>query len=245
MSWFDHKLELYDRLDTINSKSLAKTVNTILGEVDHEFWKDHCSNRANHPPEDEGEGGLIRHVIKCTYIFEQEARRQRFESFEFDAGMAAIILHDIKKNGEEWGKSTEYTHGIIGYNFIKKFYFADRTIKKLVMNGVRYHMAPWNTTILKMKLELVKNNPDMPLFTYKEFMGELEERTRGMMPNRIEKAVQDADFWGSRKDISFYPGVSIMPDTERNKEYRKHDTPEEWLKEILGFNEKMYLYPIR
>jgi len=237
----DLKFELYDRLETVQSKSLVKTVREILRNVDEKFWTDHCSNRDKHPPEDQGEGGLLRHTIKCTYIFEEISRRERFEDYEFDAGMSATILHDIKKNGKKWGKTTDYKHGIIGAEFIKKFYFADKTIKKLVMNSVRYHMAPWNTTFSKPRIKHARKNPDKYIFSYNELMSELEERTRGLFPNKIEKAVQESDYWGSRKNVSFYPGVTVMPDNKREKKCNTHDSPEEWVKEILGFNKLLYL----
>lgn len=144
----DFKKDLYKKTELIHSKSLIKTVKTILDNADEGFWSDPCSTSGRfHPAEDQGEAGLIRHLVKASYVVEQEARRLKFEDYEFDAAMAAVVLHDIKKNGEKWGKDTDYRHGIIGAGFISKFCFNDKTIKKMVMNAVRYHMAPWNTTL--------------------------------------------------------------------------------------------------
>ncbi len=240
---FEFKTELYKRIDVIQSKSLRKTVRNILYSVDEKFWTDPCSGSGMfHPAEDQGIAGLVRHLVKATYVFEYEAKRQRFEDYEFDAGMAATILHDIKKNGKTWGAETDFTHGIIGYDFIKKFYFSDKTIKKMVMNAVRYHMAPWNTTIPNAKRFLGMEHKEANIFTYKELIQELEERTRGLFPSRIEKAVQDADYWASRENMSFYPGKTIMPDVNKAEGHRKHDVPEEWVQEILGFNKLMIHY---
>ncbi len=239
----EFKFDLYKRVETIQSKSLVKTVKDILQSVDEKFWTDPCSGSGFfHPAEDQGEAGLVRHLVKATYVFEYEAKRQKFEDYEFDAGMAATILHDIKKNSEPWGKETEFTHGILGADSIKKFYFSDRTIKKLVMSAVRYHMAPWNTTVPNEKIFNAKKNPEQELFTYKELVRESEEKIRGMSPSRIEKAVQDADYWASREQMSFYPGKSVMPDTNKAKDVRRHDSPEEWVQEILGFNKLMMHY---
>lgn len=240
---FEFKSELYKRIDSIQSKSLRKTVSNILYAADEKFWTDPCSGSGiYHPAEDQGEAGLVRHLVKATYVFEQEARRQRFEDYEFDAGMSATILHDIKKNGEVWGKETDFTHGIIGANFIKKFYFGDKTVKKMVMSGVRYHMAPWNTTIPNAKRFWGAEHKNANIFTYEELLKELAERNRGLCPSRMEKAVQDADYWASRENMSFYPGKTIMPDTNKAEGHRKHDAPEEWVQEILGFNKLMMHY---
>jgi len=240
---FEFKTKLYKRIDSIQSKSLRKTVRNILSSVDEKFWTDPCSGSGMyHPAEDQGIAGLVRHLVKATYVFEYEARRQKFEDYEFDAGMAATILHDIKKNGETWGTETDYTHGITGSDFIKKFYFSDKTIKKMVMNGVRYHMAPWNTTIPNAKRFKGIKHKEAKLFTYNEMMQELEERTRGLFPSRTEKAVQDADYWASREYMSFYPGKMIMPDVNKAEGYRKHDAPEEWVQEMLAFNKLMMYY---
>ncbi|MBL7100632.1 MAG: HDIG domain-containing protein [Nanoarchaeota archaeon] len=237
------KLELYERIGVIQSKSLVKTVTEILNAADEGFWLDPCSVTGKyHPAEDQGNQGLIRHLVKATYVFEQEARRLMFEDYERDAGMAATILHDIKKNGEKWGKDTDYMHGITGANFIKQFKFSDKTIKKMVMNAVRYHMAPWNTSITKEKMKQARENPEANSFSYTELMKELDERTRGLFPSRIEKAVQDSDYWSSRESMSFYPGKTIMPDVNKMENLRKHDSPEEWVQDILGFNCLMSYY---
>lgn len=240
---FESETELYKRIDVIQSKSLRKTVKDILYSVDEKFWTSPCSGSGMfHPAEDQGEAGLVRHLVKATHVFEYEAERQRFEDYEFDAGMAATILHDTKKNGEIWGTETDFTHGIIGYDFIKKFYFSDKTIKKMVMNAVRYHMAPWNTTIPNAKRFLGIKNKKTDIFSYEELVKELEERTRGLFPSRVEKAVQDADYWASREQMSFYPGKTIMPDVNKAEGHRRHDSPEEWVQEILGFNKLMMFY---
>ncbi|MBM3199916.1 HD domain-containing protein [Candidatus Woesearchaeota archaeon] len=240
---FEFKTDLYKKVDKIQSKSLRKTVREILSQADEKFWTDPCSGTGkHHPAEDQGEAGLVRHLVKATQVFEYEAYRQNFEDYEFDAGMAATILHDIKKNGILWGENTDYSHGVLGYFFIKKFYFSDKTVKKMVMNAVRYHMAPWNTTISNDKIFEGIKKPEELLFSYKELNLERKERTRGMMPSRIEKAVQDADYWASRENMSFYPEKSIMPDTNKAKGIRKHDAPEEWVQEILGFNKLMMFY---
>ncbi len=236
----DFKSELFNRItnkDIFHSKSLAKTVKNILMAADEEFWEVPSSNSGRfHPAEDQGKEGLIRHIIKASYVFEEISRRERFEDYEHDAGMAAVILHDIKKNGNPWGKSTDYRHGIIGAEFIKKFYFSDNTIKKMVMNGVRYHMAPWNTTILPSKLIMARKNPSSKIFSLIELNTELEERTRGLYPSKVEKAVQESDYWASREIMSFYPGITVMPDINKKPNLRMHDTPERWVQEILEFN---------
>ncbi len=150
--------------------------------------------------------------------------------------MAAVILHDIKKNGEPWGTTTDYRHGIIGAEFISKFNFGDKTIKKMVMNAIRYHMAPWNTTLPPDKMKFAMKYPKKYIFNQEEMARELEERTRGLFPTKVEKVVQDADYWASREGMSYYPGITIMPDVNKAEGLGRHDSPKDWENEILTFN---------
>lgn len=234
---------LFDEIKNIQSRSLRKTVEAILLAADEEFWIVPCSGTGkHHPAEDQGEAGLIRHLVKAVYVGGQEARRKRFSDYEYDATIAAIIIHDIKKNGDPWGSSTDFKHGILGADFIKKFYFKDKTLKKIITDAVRYHMAPWNTTIDNERLYKVFSNNQEKMFSGEEMNKEIEERIRGCFPTRVEKAVQDADYWASREGMSFFPSLSVMPDMNKEKDLRKHDSPEEWAQEILGFNDLMQLY---
>jgi len=46
----------------------------------------------------------------------------------------------------------------------------------------------------------------------------LSELTRAMYPSRVEKAIQEADYWSSRQSMSYFPGVAVEI---------RHDRPDE------------------
>jgi hypothetical protein len=217
----EYKRQLIDAVDAMKDISVFQFVRTVLDVADEEFWLAPSSSSGKyHPPEDQGESGLVRHTVKAIAVFKEEARRRVFEDYEFDAGLAAVILHDIKKNGQVWEKQTDYRHGIIGAKFLEKFMLADTLMKKMIMDAVRYHMSPWNTTISRRRFEEVAGQ--YRGFTKQELEAECAEKIRGQNPNRIEKAVQDADYWASRNDMSFFPGVNVnLRD--------RHDAPTESL----------------
>jgi len=228
---------LSEEIKLIESRSVRQFTEKALKAADENFWKVPCSSSGRfHPPEDNGEQGLVRHVKKAVYVGTQYARREKFEGYEHDAMVSAIILHDIKKNGEPWGKDTDYRHGIIAANYLGNFSLRDNTLKKIITDAVRYHMAPWNTTIDNERLyKMLAKNKDV-IFTAEEMYLEVEERLRGKSPTRVEAAVQNADYWASREGMSFIPGYTIMPDTNRKKELCRHDSPEQWLKGIMELN---------
>jgi len=205
---------LYKKTNLIVNKKLAGRIKTILDNANKEFWIIPASSSGKyHPPEDQGKSGLVRHTIKAVEIIEEDSRRKMFEEYEHDCAVAAIILHDIKKNGDPWGRYTDYSHGIIAAEFIQKFFKPNYMKGKIIVDAVRYHMAPWNT-IFSNRIDKRKK------YTGEELQIEIDERIRGMNPNRVERAVQDADYWSSRKGMSFFPGVSVVLS-------ERHDAPEE------------------
>jgi putative nucleotidyltransferase with HDIG domain len=187
-----------------------------------EFWTAPCSSSGkHHPPEDNGPGGLVRHLIKASAVTEQFARRENFTTYEIDMARAATLLHDVKKNGSEWTNETLYNHGILGAEYLQRIELKDEYAKRIILDAVRYHMAPWNTTLPNDKFFLLGETKDIfkqmkrraNLFSAEEVQIELQEKLRGSRYHHIiEKCVQEADYWASRESMSFFPGETIIPD---------------------------------
>ena len=198
---------------------MRRFVDAALRRADPEFWKAPCSSSGKyHPYEDQGEGGLIRHLKKGAAVVAEYARRARFSEYETDLALAAAVLHDIKKDGEPWSGKTDYTHGIIGARWLKQFEMDDLTGKQVILDAVRYHMAPWCYAVPPFEERA---------YTKIEMTANLEEVTRALVsPGKIELAVREGDYWGSRKSMSFLPGKSIAYDP------RLHDSPEGWIKNL-------------
>jgi putative nucleotidyltransferase with HDIG domain len=142
----DYKQLIGQEVIKIKDKSIVNFVSNAFNSASPKFWVSPCSSSGRfHPPEDNGEGGLIRHLIKASYVTEQFARRAMFSEYELDIARAATILHDICKDGNPWGELTDYRHGIIGAEFLNNFNLEDDFAKTIIKDAVRYHMSPWNT----------------------------------------------------------------------------------------------------
>jgi putative nucleotidyltransferase with HDIG domain len=217
----DAKRLYYQEINKIQDKDILNFTIYAANNAAPEFYQVPCSSSGRfHPVEDNGKQGLLRHLIKASTVAEQFARRSMFNQYEIDMARSATLLHDICKNGHPWGKYTDYRHGIIAVEFLKVFPLNNDTTRKIITDAIRYHMTPWNTTLTPEKRLIMtyQNSKDENqikeyqtlAFSAKELQMELEERTRGMTPHHIiEKCIQEADFWASRENMSFFPGVPI------------------------------------
>lgn len=188
-------------IEKIVSEDIKEFTYQALAEVDEHFWTSASSSSGKfHPPEDNGEGGLVRHVIKGVAVVEQYARRARFTQRELDMAISAFLLHDTCKDGVVWTGKTDYTHGLIAAQWLENFDLADKMAKEQILNAVRFHMAPWCYAVSPFEDRM---------YTKEEMNLNLEELTRAMNPTRIESAIQEADYWSSRSSMSFFPGVAI------------------------------------
>lgn len=198
----------------IRSTDIAWFASRALFEVDRRFWTAPASSSGRfHPPEDNGEGGLVRHVIKGVAVIEQFARRAMFSERESDMAIGAFLLHDTCKDGVLWTGKTDLTHGLIAAKWLEKFELADRTAKAEILRAVRFHMFPWCYAVDPFEDRL---------YSKEEMQANLEEMKGAAFPGRVEQAVREADYWASRSNMSFLPGRTIVFDG------RSHDTPEEW-----------------
>lgn len=189
-------------VEKIVSEDIKDFTYKVFSVVDPMFWTSAASSTGKyHPPEDNGEGGLVRHVVKGVAVVEQFARRARFSQRESDMALSAFLLHDTCKDGIVWTGKTDYTHGLIAAKWLENFELEDTMAKTAIIDAVRYHMAPWCYAISPYE--------DRP-YTKEEMQSNLEEMARAMYPTRIEKAVQEADYWSSRQSMSFFPGLSVQ-----------------------------------
>jgi len=208
-----YKALLCQEVRKIKDSDVMSFVKYALDNADKNFWTSPCSSSGKfHPPEDQGGGGLIRHLVKASAVTEQFSQRAQFTEYELDLARAATLLHDICKNGNPWGEKTDYSHGIIGAEYLQHFDLKDKTGKQIIVDAVRYHMAPWITILSPEKHALFfrKEGKEEKVFSINEMDRQIIEIKRGLMPHSIiEKCVQEADYWASRNSMSFYPGVNV------------------------------------
>lgn len=189
-------------IEKIVSPEIKDFTYRVFAEVDPKFWISPASSTGKyHPAEDNGEGGLVRHVIKADAVLEQSLRRSMSSQRQIDIGRCAILLHDTCKNGVVWeSQYTDYTHGKIAAEWLEKFDLADTATKNEIISAVRYHMGQWSFAVSPYEDRL---------YTKQEMNDNLNEITRAMHPSVIEQAVQDADYWSSRQSMSFFPGIAV------------------------------------
>jgi hypothetical protein len=192
----DFPAPLKKEAEKIQDESVKNFTFLALASADEEFWTCPASSSGKyHPPEDNGVGGLLRHIVKAVCIGEYFAENHNFSRYQSDLAISAILLHDIKKCGEPWGEHTDPRHGAIGAKWLEQFDLEDRTGKEIILNAVRYHHGRWATT-LAYDEEL---NPE-------NMQAEMDEKMRARNPHSvIEVCVQEADYWASRPKISFLP----------------------------------------
>lgn len=201
---------IQEGIEKIASSDIKEFTYQAFAEVDPKFFISPASSSGKfHPPEDNGEGGLVRHVIKGLAVIDQYGRRARFSLRDLDLGISAFLLHDTCKNGVIWSSDkTDYTHGLIAAQWLEKFELADQMAKGEILSAVRFHMAPWCYAV---------DPYSDRAYTRDEMQKNLDELARAMYPTRVEQAVREADYWSSRSSMSFFPGVSVEI---------RHDSPE-------------------
>jgi len=189
-------------IEKITDENIKNFTYQAFAEVDPKFWISPSSSTGKyHPEEDNGEGGLVRHVVKGIAVVEQYLRREMATLREIDIAKSAFLLHDTCKNGVVWESSfTNYTHGFIAAKWLEKFDLTDESAKQEIINAVRYHMGQWSYVVSPFE--------DRP-YTKEEMMANVNEIIRALHPSKIERAVQDADYWASRQSMSFFPGVTV------------------------------------
>jgi hypothetical protein len=177
------KMALYSKIKEISDKEIQQFVKQALDNAPKGFWLTPCSGTGRyHPPENQGEGGLIRHLLKCFETAKDLCRYFGVSQTDKDIILASIILHDIKKNGDPWGQSTDMRHGKIGADFLDKFQLKEPE-KTKIKNCVRYHMG--------------------------RFTGTVEDIPRTLNPTKNELIVQMTDLFCSRKYASWLPGCQL------------------------------------
>lgn len=189
------KTNFEDCILLIESEKIKNFVKKALEKAPPEFWKAPCSSTGKyHPPEDQIEGGIIVHSRKAVRV-----ALELFNFFEVkdkltqDKIIAALILHDIQKNGRPWGKNTNREHGMIAYCWLLK-------IAAVELNPEKEDIIHIDSDLFEICF-LVKNHMGIwsqPLPSPAIQNGEVA--TAYSIWNLI---IQLADYWASRKWCSF------------------------------------------
>ncbi len=186
----------------IQDPNIQDFVRILLETAPPEFYTDPCSGTGKyHPPEDQQVGGILIHTKKAVQVALSLMRfyglgpdRKEYWLLR-DQIIAAVILHDLYKNGIPWGESTHPEHGDIAAKELEKL--ARRTILSIrctdfIADLVRYHMGQWAKPDPKMAI-VIANVPGI--------VSNLKIDSEPILIAHL--IVQTADFWASRKWCPF------------------------------------------
>ena len=175
----------------------AFTEKCILRTPDYFYRVPASSTGKYHPEYSLGDGGLIRHTKALVYIAEEllelEHNRQRFTLAERDSIIAAGILHDSFKHGNEYSKYSVASHPVVAADHILEWAETEeeKIYSSLISNAVRSHMGEFNCDYKTKEPIMPKPQTD------------------------TEKFLHECDYLASRKSITVqgidYEPIDYMP----------------------------------
>jgi hypothetical protein len=179
-----------------------------------QFWTDPCSSTGlHHPPEDQQRGGIIIHTRKAVQVALSLLRFLNRDGSGPDSHygpkdtqdlrdniIAAVVLHDLYKNGDPWSKNTVPQHGLIAAERLERlakeeFDYDDEDPRfdnwPEIFSLIRDHMGRW-----------AQPKPDPMLAISMPTDDEIAPRL----------IVEAADYMASRKFLSFVANEISLDD---------------------------------
>ena len=135
---------LRNELDLIQDVWIKQFVEEMLDKAPQSYFiREASSTNKYHPPSSRGYQGLMRHVKRCVYIGEQLLRNDVYASLrdKHDEIIAALILHDAKKYGDNNSRWSQKEHAEMA-----AYWIADSTVEekgKVIAQLVLTHMGQW------------------------------------------------------------------------------------------------------
>ena len=145
---------LRNELDLIQDVWIKQFVEEMLDKAPQSYFiREASSTNKYHPPSSRGYQGLMRHVKRCVYIGEQLLRNDVYASLrdKHDEIIAALILHDAKKYGDNNSRWSQKEHAEMA-----AYWIADSTVEekgKVIAQLVLTHMGQWGKTSPSTPLE--------------------------------------------------------------------------------------------
>jgi 23S rRNA maturation-related 3'-5' exoribonuclease YhaM len=180
------RIDYMERVNTIVDEDIKKFVTEALEGAPDEFWTASASaSGLNHPPEDRIEGGLLIHTIKALEVAESLFRFFGVEDeTDRDIVRAALLLHDMYKQGFPWTDATNSEHGQICAMIVGEYALDNDYIKRRIQLCISTHMSRWA----------------YPMESFKNFV----------IPDKLQIVTALSDYIASRNEISFYPNWSVL-----------------------------------
>ncbi len=196
ITYMNIKSDFIEKVDSIRNDNIRVFVAEALDDAPLQFWKARSSSTGkNHPPENNIKGGLLVHIIKALTVAEELFRffNVDLESIDADIVRAAILLHDLYKQGNPWSIVHCKEHGKICADILEQ-YNLDEYIKGKIQKCIRAHMSRWTYPIEALK--------------------------ESIYPDNLVTIVSLSDYISSRNAISFFPSIPIpIPKGDGNGYY--------------------------
>lgn len=149
------RLEVFkNELAMIKDDRVRSFVIVCLREAPDYFFEMPASTTGKyHPAYALGEGGLVRHTKAAVKIARDLLSLEQNKLFEEDLIIAALILHDIKKKGNDEAAFTAFDHPLCASDFViqiggfRMFQNNEELAGKIftIARLIRSHMGQWNT----------------------------------------------------------------------------------------------------
>lgn len=150
----------------ISDADLRKVVDGYLNECVNEkfFTAPASSTGKHHPAISLGEGGLVRHTQLAVQVAEDLLQLEMYQTLQpfKDRIIAALIIHDTKKSGEEWEQFTVFEHPKLAAEAFKAYAKEkglDQSVYTDIYEMVISHMGQWNSDKRSMEKLPKPTNP--------------------------------------------------------------------------------------
>jgi hypothetical protein len=185
---FEQVLEdFFKWTEKIENPDIKRFVYEGFNMISEDFWmKPSSSSGRHHPPESNlTPMGVLAHTVKAVTI--AEGLYPFFgidDKLDKDIVRASLLLHDSYKGGWAAWEGTIPEHGYIAASYLADIELEPEYIKKKLLDCIETHMSRWARPFSSV--------------------------TKFVFPDRLNLVVALADMIASRRDISFYPGISVL-----------------------------------
>lgn len=113
------------------------------------FYMPASTSGRHHSAESNGKHGLVKHTKMLVAVAKELSRLEIFEKVNKDCAIAACILHDTCKCGNDDDAATyEFEHPLLAGAFVKAIAYEMNFDKKselaLIKSAIESHMGQWN-----------------------------------------------------------------------------------------------------
>jgi len=153
-----------------NEKARAFAILLLKALPNYFFCIPASSSGKYHPPQDLGEGGLVRHTKTAMQVFYAMANNAEMWSWAptrlwgttqcmtkedfVDAGLLALLVHDGLKNGHVDGAGTAdattvHEHPLLAAGLVRTVAASagiDKDVARTISEAVASHMGQWNVS---------------------------------------------------------------------------------------------------